>query len=409
MIKDFFKYGLITAGMIAFVFSNTLTCVYASENTDLVPTAGTTSNIELNQGTSEETISQNNVALADETEIQEADISAYYSDSVFVGDSIMLGFRNYCMKRKDSFLNNIQFLAAGSFSVNNSLWGITEKSVHPVYQGQKRQIWESISMMGAKKVFLFFGMNDLNISGTEGTVEKYKQLIANIKEKSPDVEIHIISMTYTLKDAGKGKLNNDNIREFNTLLQNMTKENGWGYMDMATPLSDQNGDLTAHYCSDGYVHQNGAAYDVWTAVIRNYAKSQLSGIAESYVNTPTPGTEEVTPVVSSPEVLPETSTSASSPIQETSSEVLPSASSPIQETSSETLSSVNSPAQETSSESSSAETNKNVSFLMPELLTSTAANELGFETKPVSPYYNYTIRRLYHEKYENKKIPSNPN
>ena len=31
------------------------------------------------------------------------EIDAYFDDSVFVGDSIMLGFRNYAMKRQDTF------------------------------------------------------------------------------------------------------------------------------------------------------------------------------------------------------------------------------------------------------------------------------------------------------------------
>lgn len=212
--------------------------------------------------------------------ISEEEIDNYYKNAVFVGDSIMLGFRNYCMKQKDSYLNNIQFLAAGSFSVTNSLWDVTAKSVHPVYKGQKRQVWESISMMETDKVFLFFGMNDLNVSGLEGTVEKYKQLIANIKEKSPDVEIHIISMTYTLKDAGKGKLKNPKIREFNELLKAAALENGWGYLDMATPLATKDGDLAPAYCSDGFVHQSRAAYDVWNTVIRDYARAQLDGTSE---------------------------------------------------------------------------------------------------------------------------------
>lgn len=274
MTKKYLKRNLIFAGMtLSLVVSNPTTAyVYASENTVLDQSADNTNTIEIPQESSSEIITEEATALTDIMEISEQEIDAYFADSVFVGDSIMLGFRNYCMKQKDSFLNNIQFLAAGSFSVNNSLWDVTSKSVHPVYQGKKRHVWESISMMGCKRVFLFFGMNDLNISGLEGTCEKYKQLISNIKEKSPDAEIHIISMTYTLKDAGKGKLKNDTIRDFNLLLQDMAKENGWGFMDMATPLADENGDLATKYCSDGYVHQSRAAYDVWSTVIRDYAR-----------------------------------------------------------------------------------------------------------------------------------------
>lgn len=305
MKEGFLKSNIIIAGTIlTLVVSNpAATYVYASENTAWGQSADTATQIGKTQESSDKVTTETN-----DVEITEEEIDAYFADSVFVGDSIMLGFRNYCMKQKDSYLNDIQFLAAGSFSVTNSLWNVTEKSVHPVYQGKKRQIWESISMMDVKRVFLFFGMNDLNVSGLEGTCEKYKQLISNIKEKSPDVEIHLISMTYTLKGAGKGKLKNDIIREFNVLLQDMAKENGWGFMDMATPLSDENGDLAANYCSDGYVHQSREAYDVWSTVIRDYARAQLDGSTEFPIDIPEEeaSTEELSTETSTTEVITDT-------------------------------------------------------------------------------------------------------
>ena len=46
------------------------------------------------------------------------------------------------------------------------------------------------------------GMNDLNITGLEGTCEKYKELIGKIEESSPDAEINIMSMTYVLEGKG---------------------------------------------------------------------------------------------------------------------------------------------------------------------------------------------------------------
>ena len=78
------------------------------------------------------------------------------------------------MKRQDSFLSRLQFLAAGSYSVNNALWEVNEKSVHPMYRGKQRQVWESISMMGGRRVFLMLGMNDLNINGLEAAAKSIR-------------------------------------------------------------------------------------------------------------------------------------------------------------------------------------------------------------------------------------------
>ncbi|MCI8846194.1 MAG: GDSL-type esterase/lipase family protein [Kineothrix sp.] len=203
------------------------------------------------------------------------EIDAYFDDSVFIGDSIMLGFRNYAMKRQDTFLSRMNFLAAGSFSANNALWDVNDESVHPVYQGEQRQVWESVSLMGSKRVFLMLGMNDLNITGVEGSCEKYEELIGKIKEKNPDAEIIIMSMTYVLKGKETGKLQNDIIREFNGMLETMAEKNGWGYVNVAEALADGNGDLAEEYCSDGFAHQNPEAYDVWVSVLRKYADEHL--------------------------------------------------------------------------------------------------------------------------------------
>lgn len=223
----------------------------------------------------EESLDVSKEAEPTEREVAEEEIDQFFKDSVFVGDSVMVGFRNYAMRRQDTYLANMQFLAAGSLSAHNAFWEVSSKSVHPVYQGQKRLIWDSIALMQAKKVFLFFGLNDLNISGVEGSCEKYKELIGKILETSPDVEIHILSMTYTLNGKGKGKLNNDNIRQFNEKMHQIALENGWGFVDLATPLSDETGGLAAVYCSDQYVHQTSAAYDVWSATLREYARNIL--------------------------------------------------------------------------------------------------------------------------------------
>lgn len=210
-----------------------------------------------------------------EEDVPEEKIDAYFNNSIFVGDSIMLGFRNYAMKRQDSFLSRLQFLAAGSYSVNNAFWEVSEKSVHPMYRGEQRPVWESITMMDGRRIFLMFGMNDLNISGLEGSCEKYEELAEKIRENAPEAEIHIMSMTYVLKGKGTGLLENDTIREFNTMLRQMAEENGWGYVEIADALADENGDLAEGCCSDGFAHQRPEAYDIWVSVLREYAEEQL--------------------------------------------------------------------------------------------------------------------------------------
>lgn len=115
------------------------------------------------------------------------------------------------------------------------------------------------------------GLNDLNLAGLEGSLKKYEQVLDNILKEDPDIQVNIISMPYVLAGSEKGKLNNDSIREYNIMLQDMAKRRGFGYMDIATALQDENGNLKPQYCSDGFLHQTPAAYDEWVKVMMAYA------------------------------------------------------------------------------------------------------------------------------------------
>lgn len=227
----------------------------------------------------------------DKTVLSDEALAAYYGDSVFIGDSIMVGFRNYSAKQK-SYVHDIQFLAVGSYSAFNAMKPVTDSNVHPMYKGKKCQVWDAIPLIGSKRAFILLGMNDISILGLEGARDQYKALIDKILETSPDIEIHIISVTYTLQDQGKGKLNNENLAQYNTLLQEMTEENGWGYLDLCTPISDGNGNLAEEYCSDGFVHLSNAAYTIWESKLIDYANAQADQEESEPATEPEAKTEE---------------------------------------------------------------------------------------------------------------------
>ncbi len=211
-------------------------------------------------------------------------LDEFYSDSVFVGDSISFGWRNYVMSRRGSnvgFLGGAQFLVSGSLGAESSLWDITEDSVHPLWQGEQMQLWNSIPLTGAKKVFIMFGLNDIGryaelSTGIDMAVSNYDELIGKIKENAPDVEIYIISATYVLEGGEKGKVTSANLRKLNEALIDYCADEGIEFINFADALADANGNLAEEYCSDGYVHQSNAAYDVWTALLRGYAAGVMS-------------------------------------------------------------------------------------------------------------------------------------
>lgn len=213
--------------------------------------------------------------------LSESECDAYFSDAVFLGDSIMIGWRNYVLSEQNksaSFMGNTQFLVAGSYGAGHAVSALTAKdAVHPTYQGEKMQAQDAIAAMGAKKVFILFGLNDLAIYGVEGTITNFQTLIDRIKTESPDTQITIMSSTYMMEGSEKTKLNNANLRKLNTALIDWTNNQGIDFIDVASSMVDSRGYLKAEYSSDAYVHITPEGYALWTKILRGYAAGKLAG------------------------------------------------------------------------------------------------------------------------------------
>ena len=207
----------------------------------------------------------------------EEEIAAYFQGAYVTGDSVAYGFQLYANRQKgnSAILQNLGFLTRGSFSAHNAFMAISKKSVHPTYQGAQHYIWDSLQMVGAKHVFMFFGLNDLNIGGVDSTVDYYIRLINQIRAVNPDIAFTIISTTPMYQGSEKGKLTNANIDALNARMQALCTENGWGYLDIASHLKAANGTLAAQYCSDHYVHETNAAYAIWLQCFHDYAQEKL--------------------------------------------------------------------------------------------------------------------------------------
>ena len=210
----------------------------------------------------------------------------YFKNSVIVGDSVMLGFKTYVGQKRSSntdFMSTLKFHVAGSYGVHNALSAVSSKSVHPLYEGVQTPIEDAVQKMGVERVFILFGLNDVGLysdgSGPQQTFEKYKTLLSKIKEKSPNVEIVIISATYLYEDWDRQmvKLTSNHLRQLNQLMLEYCTANNIDYIDVATALADGKGYLQPKYCSDEECHLTYEAYDVWVNIFRAYAASKLNG------------------------------------------------------------------------------------------------------------------------------------
>lgn len=207
---------------------------------------------------------------------QDSAFDSFYENTVFIGDSISVGFANFCQYTSNSISSdNTYFLAkesCGAFIVTSELALTKYANKMPTYQGKVQYIEDSVSQIpNLEKVIICFGINDLVGSSPEEYIIDMTTLIDRILSKSPTLSIYIISIPCITETAIAGSLSNDSIQTANQLLQNTCIEQGWGFINLTEYLMNENMAICEEYSSDSYVHQNNNAYQVWIKVLRNYA------------------------------------------------------------------------------------------------------------------------------------------
>ena len=177
--------------------------------------------------------------------------SSYFDDVVFVGDSISEGLNYY--EAANDVLGKAKFLTSVSLSATNALWEISDRSVHPRWNGRKMKIEDAIPLTGAKKVYIMLGMNDIISVGVDKSVQNFTTLCNKILAKSPNVQIYVESVTPRTNQGAKsdnGPLNNKSITAYNKKLSALCQARGWYFVNVAEVMFDSTGYLNRSYCSD---------------------------------------------------------------------------------------------------------------------------------------------------------------
>lgn len=204
---------------------------------------------------------------------------SFLDDAVFVGDSVTLKLKNYVTQRRKSdpsFFGKARFLTAGSMGSGNALQPVGENSIHPLYNGEKALLEDSAAKMGAKKVYLMLGINDLAPYGVDGAAANLEKLGLRFLQKQPGASVWVQSATPMLQKKQMRTLNNQNIAEYNGRLREICRKEGWAFLDIASVLSDAQGALKPEYCSDPDdlgLHFTDEACEIWIRYILTHTKA----------------------------------------------------------------------------------------------------------------------------------------
>ena len=190
--------------------------------------------------------------------------SSFFNDAVFVGDSISLRLSYYAADSGE--LGAAKFLVRGSYGVGNEVTG----AFYLTYQGEEMKLTDALAKIGAKKLFIMLGMNDIGLYGIDATIENWGKLLKSVREKNPDIQIYIQSMTPVWTGGEKGGLKNPNVNAYNEKLQAFAESNGCKYIDVASYMKDSTGGLATRFCSDSFVHLTDEGAIAWIKVLKAY-------------------------------------------------------------------------------------------------------------------------------------------
>ncbi len=122
-----------------------------------------------------------------------------------------------------------------------------------------------------EKIFLMAGINDISLDFPLDTiVNNIKYIIIQTKEKAPKCKFYLQSVL-PLNDNRlaypKVKGKNPQVRELNVKLKELCVSEGVTYLDIASLLSDEKGDLQLSLTKDG-IHIYPQAYEIWAAYLK---------------------------------------------------------------------------------------------------------------------------------------------
>ncbi len=200
-------------------------------------------------------------------------VEVFLSQSAFVGNSVGEGLTMYNNAKGKVPLGNATMLTRVSYSFYADKKGMSKYL--PKYAGTPMRAKDAIKKSGALYVFICMGTNDLvGNSSAENAFAKYQEYLDGIRAENPLVTVFIESCTPTRPGSN---VNNTKVTALNAYMKSYCdKFPNMNYVDIATPLMDEKGYLSAGLSSDGSLHLTNKAYEIWANTIRAYITNFLA-------------------------------------------------------------------------------------------------------------------------------------
>ncbi len=184
---------------------------------------------------------------------------AYFSDAVFVGDSLTQGIQLYKI---------IDTTVLANKGINlQSIYKTDKIRVSEGYTG----VLPELERIQPSKIYVQLGMNDIAWRTKGDFIKLYGELIDEIRTTVPDATIYIQSVFpvtgwYSDKDNG---IDNAKIVEYNKSLFELAEEKECYFLNVHSALIDENGVLPDSASPDG-IHLQADYYQRWFTYLKTH-------------------------------------------------------------------------------------------------------------------------------------------
>lgn len=185
----------------------------------------------------------------------------WFSDAVFLGDSLTVGYVDY-----DIDLSGARVLAYEGASPNNFVNRTTLKNAND----EEEVPLDILAAEPPAKLYLLVGTNAL-ASGTpdEGFLNYYGRLLDELKSILPDTQIFVQSILPVRPEVLESSpgMATDHLNTINEAIRDMCAEKGCYYLDLASAFTDSEGNLIADYAQPDGIHLTVSGYNNWVTYL----------------------------------------------------------------------------------------------------------------------------------------------
>lgn len=173
--------------------------------------------------------------------------------TIFLGDDLTEDLGNYVQQARfdnELLLGSAKFLSVSGLTAAASLEEVSPVSAHITYAGEKMAFETLLSRVGASRVILMLGYNDLKAGRSpDQAVADVLELVRRIQAASPEIRVVVQSVPPRMADS-PGQPDNDAIFAYDLTLYEACAAGGIPFADTAYALRNDDGSLPGAWCAD---------------------------------------------------------------------------------------------------------------------------------------------------------------